>query len=403
MRLPDRNHMAIAAVVRYPLRSSMLLVAIAIGVAAVLVLTSLGEGARLYVTSQFNSMGTHLLFVTPGKNEVGGLGGMAGSLGGSPRPFTLGDVRSLKRSPYISSTTPMVMGTANINYQGLERDIGVLGTTHTMKRLFEYEVKSGRFLPELDLDNASPVCVIGDTIARELFGTAEPVGKWVRIGDRRVRVIGWLEQGGQSGGRDLDEAVFVPIAFAMQVYNRESVQRMMVEATSDESLVKAKRDVIGIIKARHFGHEDITVMDQGTILSTFNKIFLVLTSTLAGIAAISLAVAGTLIMNVMLVAVSQRTAEIGLLKALGARRSQIIGLFLTEATLLSSLGAVVGVLVGYASIELLRQLFPLVDFQAPDWAVISAVLMAIASGLLFGIMPARHAADLDPVEALAGR
>ena len=272
-----------------------------------------------------------------------------------------------------------------------------------MKRLFEYEVKSGRFLPELDLDNASPVCVIGDTIARELFGTAEPVGKWVRIGDRRVRVIGWLEQGGQSGGRDLDEAVFVPIAFAMQVYNRESVQRMMVEATSDESLVKAKRDVIGIIKARHFGHEDITVMDQGTILSTFNKIFLVLTSTLAGIAAISLAVAGTLIMNVMLVAVSQRTAEIGLLKALGARRSQIIGLFLTEATLLSSLGAVVGVLVGYASIELLRQLVPLVDFQAPDWAVISAVLMAIASGLLFGIMPARHAADLDPVEALAGR
>lgn len=402
MRLLDRNQMALTAVVRYPLRSSMLLVAIAIGVAAVLVLTALGEGARLYVTSQFNSLGTHLLFVAPGKNEVGGLGGIAGSLGGSPRPFTLDDVRALGRSPYIATTTPMVMGTANINYQGLERGISVLGTTHTMKRLFDYELNSGRFLPELDLDNATPMCVIGDTIARELFGNAEPVGKWVRMGDRRVRVIGALSQGGQTGGHDLDEAVFVPIAFAMQIYDTESVQRMMVETTSAESMVKAKKDILDIIKARHFGHEDITVMDQGTILDTFNKIFLVLTSTLAGIAAISLAVAGTLIMNVMLVAVSQRTAEIGLLKALGARRGQIIGLFLTEATMLSLLGAVVGVLVGYACIELLREVYPLIDFRAPDWAVISAVLMALASGLLFGIMPARRAADLDPVEALAG-
>ena len=402
MRLFDRNQMAMTAVVRYPLRSSMLLVAIAIGVAAVLVLTSLGEGARLYVTSQFNSLGTHLLFVMPGKNEVGGLGGMAGSLGGSPRPFTLADVRALGRSPYIDTTTPMVMGGANINYQGLERDIGVLGTTHTMQRLFKYEMESGRFLPELDLDNASPVCVIGDTIARELFGNAEPVGKWVRMGDRRVRVVGALAQGGQSGGHDLDEAVFVPIAFAMQMYNRESVMRMMVEVTSDEAMVKAKKDVQDIIRARHFGHDDITVMDQGTILNTFNKIFLVLTSTLGGIAAISLAVAGTLIMNIMLVAVSQRTAEIGLLKALGARRSQIIGLFLTEAIMLSLLGAIVGVLVGYAAIEFLRYVYPLVDFQAPDWAVVAAVLTAVASGLLFGIMPARHAADLDPVEALAG-
>ncbi len=402
MRLFDRNQMAMTAVVRYPLRSSMLLVAIAIGVAAVLVLTSLGEGARLYVTSQFNSLGTHLLFVMPGKNEVGGLGGMAGSLGGSPRPFTLADVRALGRSPYIDTTTPMVMGGANINYQGLERDIGVLGTTHTMQRLFKYEMESGRFLPELDLDNDSPVCVIGDTIARELFGNAEPVGKWVRMGDRRVRVVGALAQGGQSGGHDLDEAVFVPIAFAMQMYNRESVMRMMVEVTSDEAMVKAKKDVQDIIRARHFGHDDITIMDQGTILNTFNKIFLVLTSTLGGIAAISLAVAGTLIMNIMLVAVSQRTAEIGLLKALGARRSQIIGLFLTEAIMLSLLGAIVGVIVGYAASEFLRYVYALVDFQAPDWAVVAAVLTAVASGLLFGIMPARHAADLDPVEALAG-
>jgi putative ABC transport system permease protein len=394
--------MAWIAIVRYPLRSAMLLLAIAIGVAAVLVLTSLGEGARLYVTGQFNSLGTHLLFVAPGKNEVGGIGGIAGSLGGSPRPLTLGDVRALRRSPYIATTTPMVMGTGSINYQGVERGIDVLGTTHTIKRLFDYEVSSGRFLPELDLDNATPICVIGDTIARELFGTSTAVGKWVRMGDRRVRIIGVLSQAGQSGGRDLDEAVFVPIAFAMQMYNQESVQRMMVEATGAESMAAAKNDVLGIIRARHFGHEDITVLDQGSILDTFNTIFLVLTSTLAGIAAISLAVAGTLIMNVMLVAVSQRTAEIGLIKALGAKRAQIIGLFLTEAAMLSLLGAVLGVLIGQGGIALMRQLYPVVDFQAPAWAVAAAVLIAVISGLLFGIMPARRAADLDPVEALAG-
>jgi putative ABC transport system permease protein len=257
-------------------------------------------------------------------------------------------------------------------------------------------------LPELDLDNATPICVIGDTIARELFGTSTAVGKWVRMGDRRVRIIGVLSQAGQSGGRDLDEAVFVPIAFAMQMYNQESVQRMMVEATGAESMAAAKNDVLGIIRARHFGHEDITVLDQGSILDTFNTIFLVLTSTLAGIAAISLAVAGTLIMNVMLVAVSQRTAEIGLIKALGAKRAQIIGLFLTEAAMLSLLGAVLGVLIGQGGIALMRQLYPVVDFQAPAWAVAAAVLIAVISGLLFGIMPARRAADLDPVEALAG-
>jgi putative ABC transport system permease protein len=388
--------------VRYPLRSSMLLLAISIGVAAVLLLTSLAEGARLYITSQFNSLGTHLLFVRPGKSEVGGIGGMLESIGGSPRPLTLGDVRAVARSPYIATTTPMVLGSGIMNFRGLERHIDIIGTTRTIKRLFSYSIKSGSFLPELELENTAAICVIGDTIAGELFSNIRAVGNWVRIGDRRVRVIGVLGQGGQSGGLDLDGAVFLPIAFALQIYNRESIQRMIVEAAGAESLVLAKKDIVDIVKSRHFGHDDITVRDQGSILKRFNTIFLVLTSTLMGIAAISLLVAGTLIMNVMLVAVSQRTAEIGLLKALGAKRGQIIGLFLTEAAVLSLLGAVLGVLVGFAGIELLRAIYPLVDFQAPDWAVIAAVLMALASGLLFGIMPARRAADLDPVAALGG-
>jgi putative ABC transport system permease protein len=211
-----------------------------------------------------------------------------------------------------------------------------------------------------------------------------------------------MAEAGQAGGINVDEAVFVPAGFAMQMFNRDSVPRAVVEAVSLDDYEGAKRDISQIIMARHSGNDDITIIDPGAILVTFNRIFLVLTSVLAGIAAISLTVAGTLIMNVMLVAVSQRTQEIGLLKALGATRRQITGLFLTEAALLSALGAVAGYFFGQGAIELLRELYPIVEFRAPGWAVIAAVVMAVGSGLLFGIMPARRAARLDPVRALAG-
>jgi len=403
MRLLDLGSMALASIVRYPLRSSMLLVAISIGVSAVLVLTSMGEGARLYVTSQFSSMGAHLLFILPGKTEIGGMGGFAGSLSGSVRPLTLGDVMALKRSPHIKTVTAFVPGIGIMNHRGVERNIDVLGTTSNMQLLFDYEMEAGRFLPEMQLDAVSPVGVIGHTVAAELFKNTNPVGQWVRLGDRRIRIIGVMAEAGRAGGIDVDEAVFIPVGFAMQMFNRESVPRVMVETMGADEVDAAERDIIEIIKARHSGKDDITVVNQGAILTTFNRVFLVLTSVLAGIAAISLTVAGTLIMNVMLVAVSQRTGEIGLLKALGAQRHQIISLFLAEAVLLSLIGATLGYFAGHGVIGLLHELYPIVDFRAPDWAVIAALLMALASGLLFGIMPARRAARLDPVQALAGR
>ncbi len=403
MRLLDNNRMAFTAIVRYPLRSSMLLLAIAIGVSAVLMLTSLAEGARLYVTDQFNSMGTHLLMVSPGKNEVGGVGSIATSMSGAPRPLTLEDAMAVERNPLIATVTPLLPGSGTVNYQGVERTIDVVGATYHMQQLFNYEMQSGRFLPRIDLDNISAQAVLGNIVARELFGTAAPVGKWVRLGDRRVRVIGVMAQAGQTGAINVDEAVFVPIAFAMQMYNRDSIHRMMVEAVSEDALARAEQAIIATIKERHAGHDDVTVLNQGAILATFNTIFLVLTTSLAGVASISLLVAGTLIMNVMLVAVSQRTEEIGLIKALGGKRRQIITLFLTEAAILSLLGAFVGVLAGQLVITIARQVYPIVNFQAPGWAVIAAVLMALVSGLLFGIMPARRAAALNPVEALAGR
>jgi putative ABC transport system permease protein len=212
-----------------------------------------------------------------------------------------------------------------------------------------------------------------------------------------------LAQQGLSGGFNVDETVILPVASAQQLFNSSGVFRILAEASEGDAVQAAKRDIVAILKARHSGEEDVTVITQDALVATFDTIFEMITAGLAAIAAISLVVAGVLIMNVMLVAVSQRTAEIGLLKAIGARHRQIMSLFLTEAACLSLLGALVGLAIGGLGISALKVAFPVLDFAAPPWAAAAAVGVAIASGLVFGILPARRAAGLDPVNALSQR
>jgi putative ABC transport system permease protein len=303
----------------------------------------------------------------------------------------------------VRRVTPLVLGAGTASSGARERDITVLGTAAAMLDIQHWVMGSGRFLPEADLDTAQPVCVLGHTVADELFAGRSPVGEWLRIGDARCRVLGVLAEQGLAGGFDVDETVIMPVASAQQIFNTSAVFRILVEATSLDAVPAARRDIIEIVKARHAGEEDVTVVTQDALVSTFDSIFNMITAGLAAIAAISLVVAGVLIMNVMLVAVSQRTAEIGLLKAVGARNRQILALFLTEAACLSLLGAAVGIALGTGGIWLMKALFPVLDFAAPPWASASAVAVAIASGLLFGILPARRAAALDPVNALMRR
>jgi putative ABC transport system permease protein len=403
VRPVDTTRLALQALQRYPLRTAMLLLAIAIGVAAVVTLTAVGEGARRYVTGQFQSLGTHLLIVLPGKAETSGSGIQGLLIGETARELTLDDTLALERSARVTQVTPLVVGAGTVSWRSRERDITLLGTSEPMAAIQHWTLESGRFLPPGDLDTASPVCVLGHTVGRELFGSAQPVGQWVRIGDARCRIVGVLAQQGLAGGFNVDETVTLPIANAQQIFNTSAVFRILVEASSRDAVQAAKRDIVEIIKARHAGEEDVTVVTQDALVSTFDTIFGMITAGLAAIATISLVVAGVLIMNVMLVAVSQRTVEIGLLKAVGARNGQIIALFLAEACCLSLLGALIGLGIGSAGNWLLRVAFPLLDFHAPPWAAWSAVAVAIASGLVFGILPARRAAGLDPVLALAKR
>ena len=402
MRFADLLAFAWQVVLGYRSRTLLILLAMGIGVAAVVTVTALGEGARLYVVKQFGSLGTNLVIVLPGRSETAGA--MPGVLiGKTPRDLTIDDALALKRSHAIRRFAPLIVGAGDVRSGARRRETPVLGSTAELMEIRSMQLASGRFLPAGDPRHSQPVCVIGTKVARELFGARQALGDWIRIGDRRFRIIGILAAQGESLGFNTDEIVIVPLAAAQALFNTESLFRILVEAKSRDQILDAKADVEEIIRLRHEGEKDITVITQDAVLATFDRILRALTLTVASIAAISLAVAGILIMNVMLIAVTQRRREIGLLKALGATGQQIRLVFFTEAMLLASGGAAAGLSVGELGRSIVAQVYPAIPFQAPWWALAAAPATALVTAVLFTLVPARRAARLDPVQALSRR
>lgn len=386
----------------FPSRTLLMLAAMAIGVAAVVLLTSLGEGARRYVTGEFASLGTNLIIIFPGRSETAGFNPST-MMGETPRDLTLEDARALLRSPNVRRIAPINVGSADVSHASRSREVVVLGSSHDLLSIRHWQVEQGHFLPPMELERASPVAVIGSLIRDELFGAKRALGEWIRIGDRRFRVIGIMGSEGRSLGVDVQETIIIPVASAQQLFNTTSLFRIMVEAKSRDTIEPVKQFATDLLQKRHQGELDVTVITQDAVLQTFDRILSALTYAVAGIAAISLAVAGILIMNVMLVAVSQRTAEIGLLKAIGAAPHQILRLILSEAALLSAIGATAGLILGQSGSYLVRVAFPDLPAYAPTWALLAALAVALITGLLFSLVPARHAARLDPVQALSRR
>jgi len=399
MRLADTLRFARDAAAGYPMRTTLSVLAMSIGVAAVVILTALGDGARRYVVGQFSSIGTNLVIVLPGRSGTGGFN-PANAITTTPRDLTLDDAGSLRRLPAVKRVAPLAVGTSEISFGGRLREVMVAGSTSEFIPIRNFELAQGDGLPEEDWNRGSSVAVIGATIRSELFGNMPAVGQRVRVGDRRVRVVGVLKPIGQGLGMNTDELVIVPAALAQSMFNTNTLFRILIEARNRESIPLARDQVMTKLKERHRGEEDITVITQDAVLATFDKLLGALTLGVAGIAAISLAVAGILVMNVMLVAVTQRTSEIGLLKALGAPARTIRLAFLAEAAMLSAVGAVLGYLLGQLGAYGLRLAFPVFPAYPPDWAVIAGLGTALGTGLLFGVMPARRAARLDPVQAL---
>jgi len=400
MRATDVFEFARGAATGSPLRTFLMMVAMAIGVAAVVVLTALGDGARRYVVDQFSSIGSNLVIVLPGRSQTGGFS-PANVVTSTPRDLTVDDARALQRASAIRRLAPMVVGLSETSAGGRLRETMVVGTTSEFVDVRRMALAQGRFLPPDEWNRGSAVVVLGAKLRTELFGSASALGQWVRIGDRRLRVIGVLAPAGQGLGLATDEVAIVPVALAQAMFNTNTLLRILIEARSRDAIPAAKTQAIEILKQRHDGEEDVTVITQDAVLQTFDRLLVALTAGVAGIAAISLAVAGILVMNVMLVAVTQRTAEIGLLKALGATAQTIRTAFLTEAVLLSLAGAVLGYVVGHFGAFVIRELYPAFPAWPPTWAVLAALGTALVTGVVFGVMPARRAARLDPVTALA--
>jgi putative ABC transport system permease protein len=382
------------------LRTWLSLLGVSIGVASVVLLTSLGEGARHYVTREFAALGTNLLIVTQGRTETTGI---AGFLSGAPNDLTREDAEVLgRRIRAVRGVAPVAFGTGSVRYEDRRRDADIVGSTAEFAEVRRLAIARGRYLPA-GAERGARVCVLGPTIARELFRGESPLGRLVRVGDERFRVIGVLAPRGASLGMNQDETVHVPVVRAMQMFNQTSLFRILVEVRSHDEIPGAKAAVASVLRERHGGEEDFTIVTQDSVLSSFAGILAVLTAALAGIAGISLTVAGVGIMNVMLVSVSERTREIGLLKAVGVSSRQVVAVFLTEAAILSMAGGVVGLAGAWAVTRAATAFAPGLPISPPLWAAGAALSVSLLVGLGFGSLPARRAAGLDPVAALARR
>ena len=402
MRAFDTFAFAQRAAAGSPLRTLLMVVSMAICVAAVVVLTALGDGARRYVVDQFASIGTNLVIVLPGRTQTGGFN-PASAISSTPRDLTVDDARALQRASAVRRLAPLVVGLSEIGVGGRLREATVIGTTAEFIDVRRMVLGQGRFLPDDEWSRGAPVAVLGAKLRSELFGNGDALGQWVRLAGRRLRVIGVLAPAGQGLGMNTDELAIVPVALAQAMFNTNTLFRILVEARDRDAIALARTQALEILKQRHEGEEDVTVITQDAVLATFDRVLVALTAGVAGIAAISLAVAGILVMNVMLVSVAQRTGEVGLMKALGATAQTIRAAFLAEAALLSLAGAALGFGAGHLGAFVIRELYPAFPAYPPVWAVAAALLTAAATGVIFGVLPAQRAAALDPVTALARR
>jgi putative ABC transport system permease protein len=384
------------SIVAHRMRSVLTALGIGIGVTAVVLLTSIGEGVNRYVVEQFTQFGTTTLGVQPGKASTFGI---SAGVFNSVRPLSLEDAEAIARAPYVLHSVPVVSGNASVEAEGRERTVNVFAVGPEFDRAFKFSVRVGTFLPPDELELARPVAVLGAKVYTELYGSKNALGDRIRVGGQRYRVVGIMEAKGDMLGFDLDDTVYIPAARGLELFGREGlheIDALYAEgAPVDEVVAGIKR----ILVARH-GAEDFTIVTQQQMLEVLGSIMEVLTLGVAALGGISLLVGGVGIFTIMTIAVRERTQEIGLLRAIGATRSRIAQLFIGEAILLSALGGVLGLLSGFAIVAFIGVAVPALPAQISPLYVALAELIAIAIGLMAGVLPARHAASLEPLDAL---
>lgn len=397
MLIRDLAALALGAITSYRLRSALSMLGIAIGIAAVILLTSIGEGTRRYVLDQFTQFGTNLLAVNPGKTETVGIPGV---LGGTTHKLTLDDAEALRRIDGVEEVIPVVMGNARVEANGRGRSVPIYGVTSGMPQVFKFEIRQGSFIPSGDPRRGSSVVVLGPTLKRELFGEENALGRFVRVADQRLRVIGVQAPKGTLMGVDIDDLAWVPVATAMRMFNLDELIEIDVLFSHAGLTDEVADDVRRVLVDRHGGTEDFSITTQTDMLEVFGNIMNVVTFAVGAIAGISLVVGAVGILTIMWIAVGERTQEIGLLRALGATPGQILAVFLAEASVLATLGGTVGLVAGIGIAASIRALVPGLPVHTPAEFVAAALGVSLLTGLLSGILPARRAAAMQPVDAL---
>ena len=396
MRPTDLIALALAALSAHRLRSALTLLGIAVGIAAVILLTSIGEGIHRYVLAEFSQFGSNVIAIQPGKTRTGGV---VSGLPTSARPLLPEDAQAIARLTDVVAVTPSVWGNAEVSGNGRLRRTTFYGVGPDMLRVFNGRLASGRFLPAEEVGSERALVVLGAKLERELFGSAGALGARLGIGNMQFRVIGVLAPKGQFLGIDLDDTAFIPASRALELFNRVGVNEIDVVFREGASASRVEAHLRDFMRARH-GREDFTLVSQQEMLSTLSDILDVLTLAVGALGGISLLVGGVGIFTIMTIAVTERTSEIGLLVALGARRRSVLMLFLAEAVVLAGLGGVLGLGAGFGIAQLAHALLPALPVHTPVGFALLALAASAAIGLLAGLMPARRAARLDPVVAL---
>jgi putative ABC transport system permease protein len=409
MSILEGLRLAVNGLLSNRLRSSLTMLGILIGVAAVILLVGVGNGASVAVQQQIQSLGSNLLTVFP--SNAKGAGGVQQGFG-TGSTLTMDDVKAIanrQTSPDVVAAIPSAGGRAQLTYGNQNWNSSLTGTTQDFPSVRNYQMASGQFFTAANVDASSKVAVIGQTVATNLFGGADPIGQVVKINRQSFRVIGVFAQKGSSGGfNNQDDVVVVPITSAWNYLlggRGRNVQQIYVEATSAEATNAANAEVTQVLLDRHHISDptqaDFQILSQQDVLNSASQTTGVLTLMLGAIAGISLVVGGIGIMNIMLVTVTERTREIGIRKAIGARRRDILLQFLIESMFLSGLGGALGILIGFG----LARLLPLAVSALPTPvistpSVFLAFGISVGIGLFFGLYPANRAARLRPIEAL---
>ena len=396
MLLSDLVSFTYVSLKAHRLRTVLTALGIAVGIAAVILLTSIGEGLHRFVIDEFTQFGTNIIGINPGRIQTHGV--PLGAVN-TVRPLTVDDALALRRAPYVQAAVPVTQGNAEITHAGRSRRVTLYGVGSQFSSAFRMHVALGQFLPDDDPRAPRAFAVLGSKAALELFASGNPLGERIRVGGGRYRVIGVMQSKGQVLGFDLDDTVFIPVGRALEMFNRESLMEIDVTYDPTAPLAEVEEGLKRILTLRH-GSEDYTVTPQQKMLEVFGTVLNAITFAVAAIGGISLVVGGVGVLTILTIAVAERTAEIGLLRAIGATRGRILVLFLCEAALLAAVGGAAGLLMGWGGALALHVALPALPVHIPWNYAVLAEMVAVGVGLAAGVMPARRAARLDPLEAL---